>query len=332
MMGGRILKKLGFLVIVASIVLFSLGCISSSEKKPEITALSIGYQPTTHHIAEMVASEKGWWSEDLKQYGVKEIKELAFPSGTQEIQAIQAGDLDVAYIGTAALLIPLSQGLDAKIVAAANINGSNLIIKPGKTYNGPQSLIGLRIGTFPLGTIQDTLLKKWLLNNGVNISRVKILPMGAGDAVTAISTGKVDGVFLPEPASKIIEMLGKGKSVITSGEMCPNHACCSVVISGKLLREHPELVTQIIRTHINATNYANTNPEEAAKTYSNHTGQDPNIIEASMKTWDGKWLSDPHLLINSTLEYAKFQYKMNYTQKEITEKDLFETRLYDEVK
>lgn len=331
MMGGRILKKLGFLVIMASIVLFSLGCISSSEKKPELTAISIGYQPTTHHIAEMVASEKGWWSEDLKQYGVKEIKELAFPSGTQEIQAIQAGDLDVAYIGTAALLIPLSKGLDAKIVAAANINGSNLIIKLGKTYNGPQSLIGLRIGTFPLGTIQDTLLKKWLLKNGVNISRVKILPMGAGDAVTAISTGKVDGVFLPEPASKIIEMLGKGKSVITSGEMCPNHACCSVVISGKLLREHPELATQIIRTHINATNYANTHPEEAAKTYSNHTGQDPNIIEASMKTWDGKWLSDPHLLINSTLEYAKFQYKMNYTQKEITEKDLFETRLYDEL-
>ena len=136
---------------------------------------------------------------------------------------------------------------------------------------------------------------------------------------------------MPEPSSKMIEMLRKGKSVVTSGEMRPNHACCSLVISGKLLREHPELVKQIIRTHINATNYANNNPEEAAKIYSNHTGQDLNIIEASIKTWDGKWLSDPHLLINSTLDYAKFQYKMNYTQKELTEKDLFDTRLYDEL-
>ena len=195
-MGGTISKILVFLVIVVSVVLFSLGCISSPEKNPEITTLSIGYQPTTHHIAEMVAYEKGWWSKDLKPYGVKEIKEHAFPSGTQEISAMQSGDLDVAYIGTAALLIPLSQGLDAKIVAAANINGSNLIFKLGINYSGPQSLVGLRIGTFPLGTIQDTLLKKWLLNNGVNISRVQILPIGPGDAVTAISTNKVDGVSL----------------------------------------------------------------------------------------------------------------------------------------
>ena len=76
----------------------------------------------------------------------------------------------------------MSQGLDDKIVAAVNINGSDLVIRPGVPYGGPQSLSGLRIATFPKGSIKDIVMKKWLQENGVEISSIKILPMGPGDA------------------------------------------------------------------------------------------------------------------------------------------------------
>jgi len=321
-------------ILVAAVVLASLGCISIPEKKPseKITTLRIGYQPSTHQIAEMVASEKGWWAEDLKPFGITEIKEFEFPSGPPEMQAMLGGDLDVAYVGTAPPITAISQGLDAKIVAAVNTNGSNLVIKPGVSFSGPQSLQGLAIGTFPPGSIQDTVLKKWLNDHGVDRSKVKILPMGPGDAVTAIEAGKVDGVFLPHPAPAVVELDGKGKSEVASGEMWPNHACCSLVVSGRLIRDHPDLVEQIIKTHINATNYVNAHHEEAARICSNRTHQDLKIVEYSIKTWDGKWISDPHLQIPSTVEYAKIDYEMNYTQREMTEKDLFDTSFYDRVR
>ncbi|HQN29935.1 MAG TPA: sulfonate ABC transporter substrate-binding protein, partial [Methanothrix soehngenii] len=72
-------------------------------------------------------------------------------------------------------------------------------------------------------------------------------------------------------------------------------------------------------------------PEEAARIYSNHTGQDLKAIEYSIKTWDGRWISDPHPLINDTLEFARFQYQSNYTQKMLTEEDLFDTSFYDRI-
>lgn len=327
------MKKLVFFTI-AAVVLIALGCISSPENKPaeKIATLKIGYQPSTHQIAEMVAAEKGWWAEDLLPFGVTEIKEFEFPSGPPEMQAMLAGDLDVAYVGTAPPISAISQGLDAKIVAGVNINGSDLVFKNDVSYSGPQSLIGLSIGTFPPGSIQDTVMKKWLNDNGVDISKVKILPMGPGDAVTALEAGKIDGAFLPHPSPAIVELDLKGKSVVYSGEMWPNHACCSLVVSGKLIREHPELVEQIIKTHINATNYVNAHPEEAARIYSNRTHQDLNMVEHSIKTWDGKWISDPHLQISSTVEYAKIDYEMNYTQRELDEKDLFDTSFYDKVR
>jgi NitT/TauT family transport system substrate-binding protein len=113
--------------------------------------------------------------------------------------------------------------------------------------------------------------------------------------------------------------------------MWPYHACCSLVVSGRLIRDHPDLVEQIVKTHIKATEYVNAHPEEAAKIYSNKTGQDPEMVEYSIKTWDGKWVSDPRIEIPSTVEYAKVDYEMNYTQKELTEKDLFDTSFYEKV-
>jgi NitT/TauT family transport system substrate-binding protein len=325
------LKKLILLAVVAAVVLTTLGCISFEKKPEKITTLRIGYQPSTHQITEMVASAKGWWKEDLRPFGIEDVKEFEFPSGPPEMQAMLAGDLDVAYVGTAPPIAAISQGLDAKIVAAVNINGSNLVVRTGKEYQGPSSLEGLSIGTFPPGSIQDIVMKKWLTDHNVDFSKVKILPMGPGDAVTAIEAGKLDGVFLPHPSPAIIELDGKGKSVVASGEMWPNHACCSLVISGKLIREQPQLVEQIIKTHINATNYLNANPMEGAMIYSNRTHQDEKQVEYSIETWDGRWISDPHLQVPSTVGYAKIDYEMNYTQKEMTEKDLFDTSLYDKV-
>ncbi len=291
--------------------------------------LNIGYQPSTHQIAEMLAFEKGWWQGELKPFGITEVKEFQFPSGPPEMQAMLAGDLDVAYVGTAPPITAISQGLDAKIVAAVNINGSNLVLKPDVKYSGPKSLEGLKIGTFPPGSIQDIVIKKWLKDNDVDISRVDLKAMGPGDAVTAISAGKVDGVFLPQPSPAIVEDEGKGRSVVASGEMWPNHACCSLLVSGKLIRENPELVRQIIRIHDNATLYINEHPDEAAEVYARKIGQDIGQVKKSLQTWDGKWISDPHVEIPSTLEYAAEDFELNYTQKSLTEKDLFDTSLYD---
>jgi NitT/TauT family transport system substrate-binding protein len=244
---------------------------------------------------------------------------------------MQEGDLDAIYVCTSPLIAPVSRGLDAKIVAGVNDNGSNLVLRPGLNYQGPMSLAGRSIATFPPGTAQDVMLKKWLNESGMNMSDVRIIPMGPGDAIASISNGSVDGAFLPQPAPAIIEMQGTGRSVMASGDIWPKHACCAVAVTGELIRGHPEVVDQLIRTHINATNYINAHPEEAARVYANHTGQDLKAVEYSIKSWDGRWISDPYPLINDTLEFARFQYQTNYTQKMLTEEDLFDTSFYDRV-
>lgn len=318
--------------------IFVSGCASNDNKSNEsgvnetstLTELNIGYQPSTHQIAYMTAAEKGWWKADLAPYGITKIKEYQFPTGAPEMQAMLAGDLDVAYVGAAPVITALSQGLDAKIVAPVQINGSSLVLRNDHKYGSPQDLKGLKIATYPPGTIQDTLLRSWLQKNGLDPEKdVTILGMTPGDAVTAISAKQVDAVFLPHPSPAVVEKENIGRTIVQSGEMEENHACCVLVVSGKLIREHPEIVEQVVKTHIKATEYNQAHVDEAAKIYSNKTTEDLDTVKKSLQEWDGAWITDPALIENSTVDYSKTQYELDYIPKSLTKEEIFDTSFYD---
>jgi len=245
------------------------------------------------------------------------------------MQAMMAGELDVAYVGAAPVLTALATGLDARIVAGVNTQGSDLVVRNDLDYKDPQSLKGVTIATFPVGSIQDTVLRDWLKKNNLTPDKdVFIKGMSPGDAVTAITAGKVDAVFLPTPSPSTVVNQGKGKVVVQSGEMYPNHTCCVLVVSGKLIREHPEIVRQIIKTNDKAVLWNQQNPAEAAAIYTAKTGAKLEDVTASLAEWDGSWASDPNIIVEPVLDYAKIQYDLGYIKKPLTKDEIFDLTFY----
>ncbi|VUT24402.1 MAG: alkanesulfonate transporter substrate-binding subunit [Candidatus Methanolliviera sp. GoM_oil] len=296
--------------------------------------ITIGYQPSTHQVAEMIAMEKGWWEDDLKEFGVEEVDDKVFPSGPPEMQAMLGDEIDVAYVGVAPAITAIGQGLDAKIVASVNTQGSAIVLIPkiAERYKDPQSLKGLKIATFLPGSVQDTLLRTWLKENGINPDKdLDIVPMGPGDAITAIESERVDGVFLPSPSPSNIVLDGKGKIVVWSGEMCPDHACCVLLASGDLIRGHPEIVEEIVKTHIKATNYIFEEMDDSIEICSDKTGIPEDVVRYSVQAWDGRWVSDPRPIVGSSLEYARYQYDLGYIQKILGSDELFDLKFYEKV-
>jgi NitT/TauT family transport system substrate-binding protein len=345
------LKKLSIIVLVLLLVasIFVSGCTSNNngnESKVNatstITELKFGYQPSTHQIAYMTAAAKGWWKEDLAPYGIKDITEKSFPTGDPEMQAMLGGHIDVAYVGAAPVLTAISQGLDAKIVAPVQINGSSLVLRSEYKYESPKDLKNPKylngsnvnkkfiIATYPAGSIQDTILREWLKKNGIDPANdVIIRSMTAADAITNMLAGNVDAAFLPAPSPTVIEKQGGGRVVVQSGQMDPNHACCVLVVSGKLIREHPDIVEQIVKTHIKATEYNNAHMDEAAQIFSNKTSVDLDTVKASLKEWDGAWITNPAIIENSTVEYSKTQHDLGYISNNLTKDEIFDTNFYD---
>ena len=122
------MKKLRTILVLLLITsVFVSGCVSDKgnvsnngsgvQRASAITELRMGYQPSTHHIAFVVADEKGWWKADLALYGVKDIKKYVFQTGPPEMQAMMSGDLEVAYVGAApAITQPLAKVLTQRLL------------------------------------------------------------------------------------------------------------------------------------------------------------------------------------------------------------------------
>lgn len=294
--------------------------------------MNVGYQPSTHQMAFMTAFSKEMYNESLSAFGIKEIKPYSFPTGAPEMTAMMSGELDFAYVGAAPFVAAVAKDLDGKIIAAAQTQGSSLVIRSGLNYSGPNDLKGLNIGTFPPATIQDTILRTWLKEQGIDPEKdVTIKPMGPGDATTAIIAGQIDAVFLPAPSPTIIEEAGAGKIVIQSGEMSPNHVCCVLVASGDMIRNHPEIVSSVLQIHQEATDYNKQNWEEASEYMEEMTGMNKSTILKSLDEWDGEWVSDPNIIVDSVTNYAKEQSSLGYINATLSAEDLIDTSLWDKL-
>ncbi|MDO9516950.1 MAG: sulfonate ABC transporter substrate-binding protein, partial [Methanosarcinaceae archaeon] len=98
-----------------------------------------------------------------------------------------------------------------------------------------------------------------------------------------------------------------------------------------LIRENPELVKQIVSTHIKATEYNKDNIDEAGKIFAAKTGLDIESVDKSLKDWDGEWISDPNLIVDSTVDYTTVQYDLEYIDKPLTKEDIFDLSFFEAV-
>jgi NitT/TauT family transport system substrate-binding protein len=302
--------------------------------KKEKAVLRIGYQPITDHLALMVAMEKGWLIEGLRKYGIEKIELKEFPTGPQEIHAMMGGEIDIAYVGSGPVIAGLYEGLQAKIIAGVHLQGYALVIKKelAREYKGASSLKGKKIATYPPGSVPHTVFVKFLMNNGVSLEELSLKTMGPSDAVLAMERGDVDGIFLPSPYPVILVEEGIGEIVETSHSIWKGHACCVIAVRNELINKHREMLVEIIKVHIRATEYIKTHTEEGVQIFSKWTNIKPSTIKLAFSLLDMEWIHNPELSIPSVLEYARVIYELNRerlkSRKHLEANEIFDVSIY----
>jgi len=334
-------------IVVAALVLIP-GLIVVEElrevEEPRLTKITFGYQPSTHHVAAIVAIEKGWLEEDLARLGIENVQPKRFPMGPPMMIAMKADELDIAYVGLAPPVTAIYRGLDARVVAAVQTEGSAIVIRPGlveewRRVGLPEALRGKRVATFAPGSIQHTVLTRWLAEHEMCIKAdiyLKVMP--AAEARLAMAEGLIDATFLPSPGPEMIETAGEGVIALWSEDIMPGgYLCCVIVVSGRMIRDHPEIVTQIIRTHINATRWVEENPDEAAAIFVRRVGGDVETVRRSFEIWDGDFITNPHLGVESALIFSETIFEVHREEfvplgiEPLTKEDIFDTRFYDAI-
>jgi len=266
-----------------------------------LTPVRIGYLVADiHQIAFFIAYYEGFYEEE----GIRAIR-LEYVNGPTEMIAFAAGDLDAGYVGVVPALISRSKGADFVIVASANLEGSAIVAKP--EVKNVTDLNGKTVGTPGIGTIQDSLL--YMVEKRFNIS-VTRSPMATPLLPLAFETGDIDAFIAWEPfAAEVVAKPGSvGHIVYTSRDILPNHQCCVLYVSGKILREQRDLAKRLIRIHLRAMEFASEQAETAQQIFANRTGKALNVVQESWERmiWDYNLnVTSMKTFVNYLLEQGK---------------------------
>ncbi len=156
------------------------------------------------------------------------------------------GHTDAAHM-LSPMPLAICQGLDGRradirLACIQNVNGQALTL--AKKHSGikdVRDMKGFIFGVPYLFSMQYYLLCLFLAEHGLNpLKDVAIIEVAPPQIPYYIETGRVDGVFAPEPFNQIPVYRGTGFIYTLSKEIWLGHPCCCFASTEEFIGKHPK--------------------------------------------------------------------------------------------
>ncbi len=268
--------------ILALFVALFVGIVASAQ-----TVIHVGAYPNITHSQAMVGKANGWFE---KRMGPKvTIDWKSFNAGPSAIEALFAGAIDMTYVGPNPAISGYirSNGEALRIVAGATSGGAALVVRNDSGIQKPEDFHGKKVASPQMGNTQDVALRAWLIAHGMKSTDkggdVQVIPLANPDQLTLFMKKELDGAWAPEPWATRLIREGNGRLFLDERELWPNRQFITahLVVRTQFLKEHPDLVKDWIRAHIEVTDWINAHLPEAKK-----------LLNMQIKKETGKPLAD----------------------------------------
>lgn len=253
-------KKITFVLVLALAAFLVMGAASAGLFDflgGGDDTVKIGYLPSDHDAALFVADAQGLY----KDKGIN-TELVQFNNGGDLMTAMASGDVDVGYVGIAPVLSSVSAGVPVKVISAAQIEGSGIIVTNDSNIESAQDLAGKTIATPGEASIQHVLLAAYLKANGMSLDDVNESAMKVPSINDALKTGNLPAAITFQPYVSLGETDDGIHELVDSSQIVAGHPCCVVVASDEFLKNNNETAKDIVAIHKEATTFINKNIED----------------------------------------------------------------------
>lgn len=250
-------KKITFVLVLALAAFLVMGSASAGLFDflgGGDDTVKIGYLPSDHDAALFVADQQGLYEE--KNISVELVQ---FNNGGDLMTAMASGDVDVGYVGISPVLSSVAAGVPAKVISAAQVEGSGIVVTDDSGISSGSDLAGKTIATPGEASIQHVLLSYYLKQNGLSLDDINESAMKVPSINDALKTNNIPGAITFQPYVSIAEANDNIEVLADSSEILPGHPCCVVVASEDFLNNNEDTAKEIIAIHENATAFINDN-------------------------------------------------------------------------
>jgi len=223
--------------------------------------LRIGWVSAMANTPVLVAEKKGFF----RQQGV-DVEIRRFNSGPLLNRALQAGDLDMAYIGMPPVYHSYENGLKIRIVAKVNYGQAAIIVRNDSNIRKLSDLKGKRVAGVRKGSGMDVLLRGFILDEIAGLDPDKdltIVHMPAKIMQASVDKDLVDAAFTWEPFVSQAILAGQSRILFDMNQAVSKYPWYVVAATEDTIDLHFELMSKALKAHKQAVEFMNESPDEA---------------------------------------------------------------------
>lgn len=324
-------KNLG---IILTLVLFLFSAQLSAAEK-----IKIGWVYAMANAPVLVAMKKGYF----KDQGIEvEIKE--FKSGPLVHQALSAGELDMAYIGSPPVYHWYSRGLESRILAKVNYGQAAIISRKDSGVNDLKDLKAKKMAGVRKGSGMDVLLRGYVLGEAAKLNPdqdLEIISMPSGNMDSAVDQKVVNAAFIWEPFTSKSLVRGNTQVIFDMNKAVPKYPWYIVMAMPETLKKKRSSVVKVLRAHKQAVEYLNSKPNAGngiiAKAFKlgtvtdvngkKHKGTEVVAMARERLGWEYELKKDDIDFIQRLMNYS---YNLGYIKKKLKAEDIIDTSLMEE--
>ncbi len=329
---------MGFRKSVISLFL-SVALVTGCASREKNETLRVGYLPNITHLQALIGQSNAYFKRQLAPAVNLEWK--GFNAGPSVIEALFAGELDMAYVGPSPAVNGYikSGGEAVSLVAGAASGGAALVVREEAGIAKLEDFHGKRIATPQLGNTQDVALRSWLLTQGLkskeNGGDITIFPVANADIFTLFLKKEIDAAWTVEPWVSLLVQNAGGKVFLDEASLWPQgeYATTVLLVRKDFLEKHPKTVKRFVRAHVELTEWIVAHPEES-KTFLNQkleeeTGKTlaPQVMNQAFSRIKPTY----ELLRTSVEKQATAAFHVGFLKKEPDVSGLFVSGILDEV-
>lgn len=266
-------RKRSFTIIGSILIVFLFVFLSGcSHKQAEQPKMRLGFFPNVTHAPALVGVDQGFFQNELGQL---KLETRVFSAGPELMEAMAAGEIDVAYIGPGPALTGFARGVPLQIISGASNAGAVLVADPKRDITSLQDLAGKKIAVPQYGNTQDICLRHLLVENGLKDKakggNVEIFQAAPADVLSLFSQNQVDAALVPEPWGAILEQKGGAKLVLDWNHIWKggNYPTAVVIAKKDYVEKNPSIIKAFLTVHQKAVEFINQHPDECGKIVNN---------------------------------------------------------------
>lgn len=269
-------RRIAAAAVAAAVAIAAYAALGNADAGRE--AVRVAFLPSVSHAIPIVGLERGTFAAAMAPI---EIDALVLDSGTQAVQSLMAGSLDMAYVGPGPAVNAFTRSDGGVVIlSGAAAGGVSLIARAGAGISGVADLGGMRVAVPQVANSQDVSLRHHLAAAGLAPADrggdVMVIAAAGPEIHSLLSRGLLDAAWVPEPwATLMVESLG-AERVLDEADLWPEGGFASVVLVARAeyAAGMPAAAASWLGAHAETAEWIAANPEGAREAYASFASRE----------------------------------------------------------